>query len=185
MMAASGKASRSAVEVMIRKLATSDVPTVLAILQESPEAAAWSQESLLQLASAGPAAWVAELTGAGCTLRRHSAGFGASATCSPPRTGIVGFLIGRIAADEFEILNMAVSPAHRRSGIGSKLLASALEFSRIAGCARAYLEVRTSNAPAIALNAGHGFTECGRRAGYYRDPVDDALLLSLYLGETR
>jgi ribosomal-protein-alanine acetyltransferase len=110
------------------------------------------------LASADPAAWVAELN-------------------EVP----VGFLIGRITADEFEILNMAVSKAHRRSGIGSKLLETALEFSRIAGCARAFLEVRASNEPAITLYARHGLTECGRRARYYREPVEDALVLSLSL----
>jgi ribosomal-protein-alanine N-acetyltransferase len=162
MMAASSEASKGAPVVAIRKLVTSDVPAILAVLLESPEAAAWSQENLLQLACADPVAWVAELNGVPA-----------------------GFLFGRIAADEFEILNMAVSAARRRRGIGSKLLESALEFSRIAGCARAYLEVRASNEPAIALYARHGFTECGLRAHYYRDPVDDALLLSLPLVGTR
>ena len=161
-MSARNEASKGASLLAIRKLATSDVPAVFVILQESPEAAAWSHESLLQLASADPAAWVVELNGV-----------------------LVGFLIGRIAADEFEILNMAVSQAHRRSGIGSRLLESALEFSRTVGSARAYLEVRASNAPAISLYARHGFTECGRRAGYYRDPLEDALLLCLRLGGTR
>jgi ribosomal-protein-alanine N-acetyltransferase len=149
-MSASGKASKRPVEVTIRKLAASDVRAVLAILRESREAAAWSQESLLQLTSADSTAWVAELNGT-----------------------VAGFLIGRTAADEFEILNMAVSQARLRSGIGSNLLQFALEFSRIAGSARAYLEVRASNTPAIALYAHHGFTECGRRAQYYRDPVED------------
>jgi ribosomal-protein-alanine N-acetyltransferase len=139
----------------IRRLAISDLSIVLEILQESPEAAAWSQESLLQLVSAEPAAWVAERNG-----------------------GVAGFLIGRVAADEFEILNMAVSPAHRRSGIGSKLLLFALEFSRAAGSVRAYLEVRASNRPAISLYACHGFTECGRRTRYYREPDEDALVFS-------
>ena len=161
-MTAGSEASKGAIGVAIRRLAMMDVPAVLAILQASPEAAAWSQESLLQFASVAPAAWVADLDGVPA-----------------------GFLIGRIAADESEILNMAVAHAHRRSGIGSKLLESALEFSRVAGSARAYLEVRASNGPAIALYSRHGFTACGRRAGYYRDPVDDALLLSLYWGETR
>ncbi len=160
-MAAGSEASKGASLLAIRKLARSDVPAVFAILQESPEAAAWSQESLLQLASADPASWVVELNGV-----------------------LVGFLIGRIAADEFEILNMAVSHEHRRSGIGSKLLESALEFSRTAGSARAYLEVRASNGPAVALYARHSFTECGRRAQYYRDPVEDAVLFSLCLGRT-
>jgi ribosomal-protein-alanine N-acetyltransferase len=160
-MTAGSEASKGAIGVAIRRLAMMDVPAVLAILQASPEAAAWSQESLLQFASVEPAAWVADLDGVPA-----------------------GFLIGRIAADESEILNMAVAHAHRRSGIGSKLLESALEFSRVAGSARAYLEVRASNEPALALYLRHGFTECGRRAGYYRDPVDDALLLSLSLGGT-
>jgi len=83
---------------------------VLAILSESPEAAAWSQESLLQLASADPTAWIAEMNG-----------------------GVAGFLIGRIAGDEFEILNMAVSRALPPERDRSNLLESALEFSRIAG----------------------------------------------------
>jgi len=160
-MSASGEASKGASLLAIRKLAASDIPAVFAILQESPEAAAWSHESLLQLASADPAAWVVDLNGI-----------------------LVAFLIGRIAADEFEILNMAISRAHRRSGIGSKLLESALEFSRTAGSARAYLEVRASNGSALALYKRHGFTECGRRAEYYRDPLEDALLLCLRLGGT-
>src|ERR1700704_3472969 len=154
-MPARNEASKGALFLAIRRLARSDVPAVFAILQESSEAAAWSQESLLKLASVDPTAWVAELNGA-----------------------VAGFLIGRSAADEFEILNMAVSPPNRRHGVGSRLLESALEFSRTAGSARAYLEVRASNEPAIALYKGHGFTECGRRAQYYRDPVEDGVLLS-------
>jgi ribosomal-protein-alanine N-acetyltransferase len=157
-MSASREASKGALDVSIRKLAASHVPAVMTILQESPAAAAWSRESLLQLEPVASSAWVAE------------------------RDGIVtGFLIGRSAADEFEILNMAVSGAHRRRGIGSKLLEGALEFSRQAGIARVYLEVRASNGPAITLYKRHGFTECGRRSQYYRDPVEDAILLSLCL----
>ena len=128
---------------------------MLAILQESPEAAAWSRESFLQLASVEPAAWVAERDGS-----------------------VAGFLIGRVAVGEFEILNMAVSRAYRGSGIGSKLLVFALEFSISVGSVRAYLEVRASNGPAISLYARHGFTECGRRTRYYREPDEDALLFS-------
>jgi ribosomal-protein-alanine N-acetyltransferase len=155
-MSADRGASKGTLGVLVREFAASDVPAVLAILLESQEAAAWSRESLLQLDSVAPTAWVAE------------------------RDGVVaGFLIGRSAADEFEILNMAVSGAHRRQGIGSKLLESALEVSRKAGSARVYLEVRASNEPAIALYKRHGFTECGRRVKYYRDPLEDALLFSL------
>jgi ribosomal-protein-alanine N-acetyltransferase len=160
-MSASREASKGASGVLVRKFAASDVPAVLAILEESPEAAAWSRESLLQLDSVAQAAWVAD------------------------RDGIVaGFLIGRSAADEFEILNMAVSRAQRRHGIGSKLLECVIDFSRKVGTARVYLEVRASNEPAIAVYRRHGFTACGRRARYYRDPVEDAILLSLFLVST-
>jgi [ribosomal protein S18]-alanine N-acetyltransferase len=158
-MSASREASKGAPEILVRKLAAPDVPVVVAILHESPEAAAWSRDSLLRMESAGGAMmWVAERNG-----------------------NVAGFLIGRSVADEFEIQNMAVAAEHRRHGVGSKLLESALEFSRIAAIARVYLEVRSSNARAIAIYKRQGFTECGRRARYYRDPVEDALLLSLVL----
>jgi [ribosomal protein S18]-alanine N-acetyltransferase len=158
-MSASREASKGAQEILVRKLAAPDVPVVVAILHESPEAAAWSRDSLLRMESAGGAMmWVAERNG-----------------------NVAGFLIGRSVADEFEIQNMAVAAEHRRHGVGSKLLESALEFSRIAAIARVYLEVRASNEPAIAIYKRQGFTECGRRARYYRDPVEDALLLSLVL----
>ena len=157
-MSAGRDVSTGASGILIRTLVARDVPGVLAILQESPEAAAWPQESLLQLESVGQSAWVAERDGV-----------------------IAGFLIGRSAADEFEILNMAVAGKHRRRGIGSKLLESALHFAREAGVVRVYLEVRASNEPAIALYKRHGFSECGRRARYYRNPVEDANLLSVRL----
>jgi [ribosomal protein S18]-alanine N-acetyltransferase len=144
---------------LVRKLAAPDVSAVVAILHESPEASAWSSDSLLRMVSAGwPTMWVADRDGS-----------------------VAGFLIGRSVADEFEIQNMAVAAKHRRHGVGSKLLESALEFSRTAGIARVYLEVRASNARAITLYKGHGFTGCGRRTRYYRDPVEDAILLSLSL----
>jgi ribosomal-protein-alanine N-acetyltransferase len=92
---------------------------------------------------------------------------------------VVGILLGRVAADEFEILNLAVGKVHRRRGIATKLVSEALEYSRIGGAQQAYLEVRASNEGAIALYAKMGFRVCGRRPNYYRDPVEDAVLLVL------
>ena len=87
----------------------------------------------------------------------------------------------RIAADEMEILNLAVAPQSRRLGIASQLIARALASAKDSGAARAYLEVRPSNAAALALYAQHGFAAAGRRPLYYRDPVEDALVLSKHL----
>jgi len=142
-------------EPLIRPLALPDIPYVHAILEESPEAARWSERSLTQVISDGWPAWVAEKNGKVC-----------------------GFLIGRVVADELEILNMAVTTPSRRKGIGSKLVASALEFARRSGCPRTYLEVRASNRSAIELYGRHRFTLSGRRFQYYPDPVEDALLFA-------
>jgi ribosomal-protein-alanine N-acetyltransferase len=77
-----------------------------------------------------------------------------------------------------EILNLAVEAALRRRGVASRLLEAALAFARVAGVKTAFLEVRSSNAGAIALYEGHGFAPAGHRPRYYSDPPEDALVLS-------
>ncbi|MBG0776529.1 MAG: ribosomal protein S18-alanine N-acetyltransferase [Desulfovibrionaceae bacterium] len=81
------------------------------------------------------------------------------------------------AADEMEILNIGVAPAHRRRGAGRRLLGLVLGIARRMGVRRAFLEVRRSNAPARTLYAGFGFEHAGVRAGYYTDTGEDALVL--------
>jgi [ribosomal protein S18]-alanine N-acetyltransferase len=139
--------------ITVRRMTASDASAAHSILKESPEASIWSKESLLESVSQG-IAWAAELDGR-----------------------VAGILIGRVAADEFEILNLAVGKACRRRGIATQLVRSALEHVRAAGARRTYLEVRASNAGGIAFYARMGFRECGRRPDYYRDPVEDAVLL--------
>jgi ribosomal protein S18 acetylase RimI-like enzyme len=94
-----------------------------------------------------------------------------------------GFLVGRLAAGEFEILIMAVSKAQRKKGIASRLLALALEWAQGAGGTRALLEVRASNEEAIRLYRRHGFAAWGRRKQYYRNPLEEALLFARTLAE--
>ena len=86
-----------------------------------------------------------------------------------------GFLIGRAIADEAELLTLAVAPAHRRQGTGSRLLAAFLTESARRGAASVFLEVAASNAAARTLYAREGFTEVGRRRGYYRDSPGEAI----------
>jgi len=91
--------------------------------------------------------------------------------------GVAGYLVALDAADEGEILNLAVAPGGRRHGIGRALVDQALETLAERGVRQVYLEVRDSNAAARALYATHGFHEVGRRAQYYRRPVEDAIIL--------
>jgi ribosomal-protein-alanine N-acetyltransferase len=92
---------------------------------------------------------------------------------------VAGYVIALAAADECEILNIAVSATSRRTGLGGTLLDSALERAAARGAEQFYLEVRESNEAAKRLYASRGFNELSRRRKYYRDPVEDALVLHL------
>jgi ribosomal-protein-alanine N-acetyltransferase len=81
-------------------------------------------------------------------------------------------------ADELHINNIAVRPRHRRSGIGGALLCAALEGGAKVGARLCILEVRASNHAAQTLYERHGFRIVGRRAGYYSEPPEDALVMS-------
>lgn len=88
-----------------------------------------------------------------------------------------GFVLARVAADEAEILTLAVVPAARRRGVGGRLLAAALARALAGGAATMFLEVSVANEAARALYGAAGFAESGRRRRYYADG-SDALVLS-------
>jgi ribosomal-protein-alanine N-acetyltransferase len=91
---------------------------------------------------------------------------------------IAGMIVVRTVAGEAEVLNLAVLPTRRRRGLASGLVQAALARARAAGAHRAFLEVRESNVGARGFYANMGFTEAGRRRGYYSNPIEDALVLS-------
>ena len=96
----------------------------------------------------------------------------------PARPGTVaGYGVLIQAADEGEVLNLAVAAGSRGKGVGSTLLRILLESAEREGVRQVYLEVRESNAAARALYGAHGFVEVGRRRAYYQRPVEDALIL--------
>ena len=76
-------------------------------------------------------------------------------------------------ADEAELLNLAVDPAHRRCGVASALLKALCA----AASGTLYLEVSEQNAPAIALYLSHGWSQTGRRKGYYQQGTIDAIVM--------
>ena len=71
---------------------------------------------------------------------------------------------------------LAVLPVARRQGLGERLLRTALQEAEKTGINRALLEVRTGNAPAIALYEKCGFVRVGKRPRYYADTGEDALI---------
>jgi len=93
----------------------------------------------------------------------------------------LGFALGRAAADEAELLTLAVSPERRRQGMGRALLDRFEDAARTRGATAAFLEVAAGNAAARALYASAGYRQTGRRPGYYRGArgaAEDALILT-------
>ena len=145
----------AAIAWKIRAFRATDAPAIAEILRDSAEAAQWPPGSYTKLAeSPGGLVLVYEASG------------------QP-----VGFLAARQAADEAEILNIAVHRDFRRKGVASALLLAALsEFHRSA-TARVFLELRESNLPALTLYNRHGFLPSGRRKAYYHFPTEDAVCM--------
>ena len=96
---------------------------------------------------------------------------------------VVGYAVSWCVIDEAELANLAVVPAMRGQRIGAALLDRAMADARAAGCLVMHLEVRESNAAARALYESRGFGMVGRRKRYYREPVEDALILRARLVE--
>jgi ribosomal-protein-alanine N-acetyltransferase len=90
---------------------------------------------------------------------------------------ILGYAVFWTVPDEGELLNLAVRPEARGLGVGKQLLTHVLEVCHAHGLDAVFLEVRTSNAPAIALYRGAGFEQVALRKRYYRDNDEDALIL--------
>jgi len=94
---------------------------------------------------------------------------------------LAGFIVSRLIADELHINNVAIRDEFRRQGIATRLLDAVLEWGRAKGARTALLEVRVGNTVAQRLYSGCGFLAAGRRKGYYSQPVEDALLMSVSL----
>jgi ribosomal-protein-alanine acetyltransferase len=94
---------------------------------------------------------------------------------------VVAVLQWRQVGEEAEIFDLAVESKYRRQGIGRLLLQRFLSSARERDVTKIFLEVRESNAAALALYRKLGFIVTGRRPDYYRDPEEVALLLQLNL----
>jgi ribosomal-protein-alanine N-acetyltransferase len=100
-----------------------------------------------------------------------------------PEKDLAGFIVSRLIAGELHVNNVAVRAEFRRQGIAAQLLGAVLSWARGRGAGMALLEVREGNQAAQALYSRCGFRIVGRRRGYYRQPLEDALLMSVVLGD--
>ena len=139
----------------IRLMCAGDTTAVSRLLSLTPEAVVWPEPGIKEVLDwPGVVAMVVESEGA-----------------------FAGFLLARQVADEAEILNLAIEERNRRRGLATALLLGAQAKLQFLGAKRLFLEVRASNRAAISFYLRHGFSDAGRRTRYYRDPVEDALIL--------
>jgi ribosomal-protein-alanine acetyltransferase len=131
---------------MIRRAAAADLPGIREIQNASPDAAQWDP--------GGYEVYVADLDGR-----------------------VVGFLVSRaVAAEEVEILNLAVASEYRRRGVARELLRALLEHVR----GDVFLEVREANQAARKFYQALGFQEVARRKSYYENPPDHGIVMKFY-----
>ena len=90
---------------------------------------------------------------------------------------VVGYVGSQTVLDASDMMNLAVSPDYRRKGIGQALVNALVDHLQQNKVIALLLEVRVSNAPAIALYESMGFEQVGRRPKYYHNPREDALIL--------
>jgi ribosomal-protein-alanine N-acetyltransferase len=105
--------------------------------------------------------------------------------CHTYRLGVelLGYFALIVAVGEAHLLNLSVSAARQRQGIGGALLREAIRIGRERGAQHVFLEVRPSNSPALALYESFGFKRIAERRGYYpaHQGREDALVLTLEL----
>ena len=90
---------------------------------------------------------------------------------------VAGYIGSQTVMGETDMMNVAVHPDFRRRGIAEALVKRLVEDLKVMESHCLTLEVRASNAPAIALYEKLGFSQIGRRKNYYRNPREDALIL--------
>ena len=146
----------------IRAMTEADLDAVLAIAAALPTAPHWPREAYA--AALESEAWPQRVA-----LVAESAG------------SLVGFAVAVLVAGEGEIESIAVAPGWQRRGIGMALLRELQRVLAASGALAIVLEVRESNRAAASMYAQAGFHEVGRREGYYRDPVEDAVLMQLQM----
>ena len=93
----------------------------------------------------------------------------------------LGFALGRVAAEEAEILTLALHPEARRLGLGRALVDALITRSAALGGRRVLLEVAADNNAARDLYAAAGFQQVGRRPGYYRRPRQAVDAVTMHL----
>lgn len=96
---------------------------------------------------------------------------------------IIGFVLARLIMPSIEILNIGVIKNERKQGIGNALLKIVLQAAKKQKLTECWLEFRVSNLAAQQFYRSNNFEIVGKRKNYYSNPVEDAILMTLFFSE--
>jgi ribosomal-protein-alanine acetyltransferase len=144
-----------------------DIDDVLMLAARFVEAPHWTRRDYEQILRPAPAVALTR-----CSVVALSDG------------SLTGFAVASWLPQETaaEVEGLVVAEAYRRQGIGSALIGTCMAWAAKSGATNMRLEVRASNAAALALYHRHGFSAVGRRRAYYLSPIEDAVLLQAPMG---
>ena len=145
--------------IRIRGMVSADIPQVVAIADNLPDAPHWKAEVYQSMVD--PARAPARI----CLVAEDSG------------RRLVGFGVVVLVPPQAELEAIAVSGELHRRGIAGNLWCALLTELKRIHITEVILEVRESNCIARAFYRASGFVETGRRRGYYADPQEDALLM--------
>jgi [ribosomal protein S18]-alanine N-acetyltransferase len=153
----------SASGIFVRPAEVSDLQRLLSLAEDCPGAPRWPSHTWRQV------------------LESPSAGLARVVLIAESVTDCVAFGVLGLAGDDAEIESLAVDTSWRRRGIAKRLCKDLFGWARARGARHASLEVRISNTAARALYESLGFHQVAVRRGYYRDPEEDALVMTAEL----
>ena len=145
----------------VREATAADADRVLALIRTIPELPQWSRSALATGEAMRP----------GEPRRRL--------LVAEEESRVLGFAQTVVVLGEAELESMAVAEVCRGQGTGGRLLRRAIEMARADGAEVLRLEVRQGNTAAQRLYERAGMTAAGVRREYYRDPVEDAVLMEV------
>jgi len=148
----------------VRRATEADIPAMLVVERRSERASHWTEQQYRGLFSSQSCARIAfVIEENGC---------------------VEGILVAHLVPPECEIENLAVAESVRRKGFGKQLHGRVLEEVKACGAHAIFLEVRASNLPARRFYEAQGYRQSGQRKGYYRGPVEDAILYQLKIPQS-
>lgn len=159
--------------VLVRPMTAADLDQVIEIASTLPSAPHWPRQAWIDAVSSG-----APNPGG---RRQRIAMVASQVQPSPdhPLPKVLGFAVVSMLPPQAELEVIAVAAEHQRLRLGHQLLAKLIHQLKLLGIRQILLEVRASNFPARRFYRSFNFSKAGVRAGYYADPVEDAVLMAL------